>query len=130
MWDHFSSIGFTWTDGFVLALCVLLAAFAGAADYALKRADLVNFKAGYEAETSWRQYIPIIVARIFVSIFAGLIVWLLFVEIVPYSKEGVVRYMIFSIAAGFAAPLLAYRYLGRLDRCLKKSSQVFDGSQS
>lgn len=114
-----SDLGFRSIDWFFLLVCFSAGVIGGVADYLLKRADIIRFD-NSQTDLVFRQYAPLMVARLFVAGFSGVVVWLLLVGVVDYSKSGFIRYVLFALAGGFSGPTLARDNRGVIARSIRK----------
>src|SRR5215469_1305162 len=95
---------FTASDWLLLTCCIAAATIGGTADWFLSRDDWKNLPAADPQPMPGTRIMTLAIARIYLSIIAGTLVWLLVVDALQPGKGPTARALLLSMLAGFAAP--------------------------
>lgn len=99
-------------------MCVVAAIFGGISDWFLSRDDWKNLPAIDPQPMPGRRIITLGLARFYLAVIAGVVVWLLVVDALQPGKGPTARALLLAMLAGFAAPDIGLSFKRRAPKLL------------
>lgn len=105
-------------DMYILCLCIFTGILGGLVDHTLKRDDLINLPIIEPNPMPTKRWFPLLLARIFLGMIAGIVIWLLLIGSMKETKDAISNLLLLSGLGGFMAPSFASKYSKKIDKFL------------
>jgi len=112
-------LGFSSLDVSISITSMLAGFFGAMADYILKRDDFNNLPTKEPNPMSPNRWLPLMLGRAIIGIFAGFTIWLVMIGSMVEGKEAIAKLWLLAGATGFMAPSMALKYNKKLNKYIE-----------